>query len=112
MRRLTLAVAALLLGAACTPEQAVWVHFYANGSPQLHAQAQRIVQCESEWNPRAVNPRSGTAGLFQLHPIHRAEFERSTGQPWSARFEPIWNAAYAKYLWAQTGDWRHWTCRP
>lgn len=32
--------------------------------------ALKVMQCESSGNPMAVNPNSGTAGLFQNHPVY------------------------------------------
>jgi hypothetical protein len=40
----------------------------------------KVIQCESNGNPMAVNPNSGTAGLFQNHPAYwqsRVDFIRA-----------------------------------
>ena len=99
---------ALVLG-ACTPQEAVWVHFYQSGSPKAHHEAQKIVGCESNWNPNAVSP-TNDHGLFQINIVHRHEFERVTGQPWSMRYDPFWNARYAKHLY-DTQGWGPWACK-
>ncbi len=112
MRRLALLTFAVTL-TACTPQEAVWLHFWDNGNPELHRQAQRIVDCETghTWDPRARNP-SGASGLFQIMPLWAGRFEQVTGESyWTHRFEPFHNAQFARWLWGQTGDWRHWTCR-
>lgn len=112
MRRLALAAAALLL-AGCSPAGAVWMHFGHTGTPELHRQAVRVVDCETggTWNPGAVSP-TNDHGLFQINErYHRANFERVTGQPWSKVYEPFWNARYARWLYDQQG-WTPWTCRP
>lgn len=104
-------IAALLLG-ACTPQEAVWVQFYQNGSPELHRQAQKIVDCETggTWNPGAVSP-TNDHGLFQINKkYHYSNFTRVTGQPWHKVYEPFWNATYAKWLYDNQG-WQPWTCR-
>lgn len=110
IRQLLIGGFAVLMLGACTPQEAVWVHFMQNGSPQLHSQAQKIVQCESQWNPGAVSP-TNDHGLFQINATyHRTNFERVTGQPWSKVYEPFWNATYAKWLYNNQG-WQPWTCR-
>lgn len=109
MKRLALLAAALGL-TACTPHQAVWLHF--GDDPQLHRQARTIVACETggTWDAGAVSP-TDDHGIFQINErYHRASFERVTGQPWSKVYDPQWNAAYARHLYEQSG-WTPWTCR-
>lgn len=82
------------------------------GSDALYGQADRVAWCESQHNPNAVNPRSGTSGLFQIHPkYHRTAFTQVTGQPWEKVFDPFWNAVYAKHLYDRLG-WQPWVCKP
>jgi hypothetical protein len=58
-----------------------------------------VVGRESGWNPRAVNPRSGSAGLFQLMPFWwRGKFDP---------FNPYLNARFAYGLYRQSG-WSPW----
>lgn len=115
VRSVALLAASLLLG-ACTPEQAVW--FWFHDTPAQHAEAQSVVGCESRWDPTAVSP-TNDHGLFQIHGGSStwqgwpATFERVTGQPWSAVYEPFWNARFARFLYDDAGGtWRHWTCQP
>lgn len=97
-------VGALLLGGACTPQWAIH-NFFGDRAQE----AERIVQCESEMNPHAVSP-TNDHGLFQINAVHRGDFERVTGQPWSMVYDPYWNSHYAKWLYDQQG-WGPWTCR-
>ena len=109
MRRLALIAAALGLS-ACTPHQAVMLHF--GDDPVLHSQAKAIVGCETghTWDPAAYN-RSGASGLFQIMPLHAPNFERVTGRSyWTHRFDAEANARFARWLYDQSG-WRPWTCR-
>ncbi len=106
IRMLTVAgLAALALG-ACTPQAWIQQSFGAHSS-----EATRVATCESGLNPRAVSPGGGNHGLFQINNVHRANFTRVTGQPWSAVYNPHYNAMYAKYLFNQSG-WRPWACKP
>lgn len=95
--------------ASCTPGEAVLFHFGDQGDA-LYEQAKRVVQCESRWNPDAVSP-TNDHGLFQINQIHRRAFEKETGQPWSAVYDPYWNAYFARLLYNQSG-WGPWTCKP
>lgn len=111
LRRIVLALAAVLLLGACSPREAVW--FWFADSPARHDQAIEVVDCETggTWDPTVVSP-TNDHGLFQINErYHRAEFERVTGQPWSAVYDPFWNARYARYLYDRSG-WQPWTCRP
>lgn len=103
---------ALLFGAACTPQEAVWMHFADNGSSgELHSQAQRVVSCESGWNPTAVSP-TNDHGLFQINRRwHEASFTQVTGQSWDKVYDPYWNALYARHIY-NTQGWSPWSCRP
>lgn len=113
VRSVLLLALALLLGAACSPREAI--HFWFGDAGWREAEAVRVVDCETggTWDPGAVSP-TNDHGLFQINQRwHRAEFERVTGQPWSAVYEPFWNARYARHLYDSTGgNWRHWTCQP
>ncbi len=100
-----LGLATMALG-ACTPEAYIDQVF---GSQS--AAAKSVAQCESDMNPLAVSAGGGNHGLFQINTIHRSTFEQVTGQPWSAVYDPYWNAYFAKYLVDQSG-WQPWACRP
>ena len=96
---------ALLGGAACTPQQTIAAVFGDKA-----AEAERIAHCESTMNPAAVS-HTNDHGLFQINSrFHRASFERVTGQPWDAVYNPYWNSVYAKHLY-DTQGWSPWSCR-
>ena len=63
-----------------------------------------VAYCESKLSPRARNPYSGAAGLFQLMPLH-----------WRGKFDPYnptRNSRYAYRLSRRGYDWSHWVCKP
>ncbi len=103
-RGVLLAVA-ILAGTACSPQFSIDAIFWNADA----GAATRVAQCESKMNPYAVSS-TNDHGLFQINAIHRAEFERVTGRPWSDVYDPFWNTAYAKYLFDRQG-WGPWTCR-
>lgn len=72
-------------------------------------QALAVAACESGYNPNAVNPSSGAAGVFQ--------FLRSTWATTSyAGYSPFnaWaNVNAAHQVFVRDGySWREWTCQP
>ena len=95
----------LALG-ACTPRLYISTVFGDRAG-----EATSVASCESGLNPTARSAGGGNHGLFQINNVHRASFERVTGQPWSAVYDPYWNAVFAKWLYDQSG-WRPWTCKP
>jgi hypothetical protein len=106
LARVGAAAALVVVLGGCTPQQ--WIqHSFGSRAPE----AIRVARCESSLNPRAVSPGGGNHGLFQINNVHRANFTRVTGQPWSAVYNPHWNAVYAKRLFDQQG-WRPWACKP
>ena len=60
--------------------------------------AERIVQRESGFQASVRNPSSGTIGLFQLHPTHKAWVKRTYGYDWNELTDPYKNAKVAKGL--------------
>ena len=94
----------LALG-ACSPQHHINAIF-GSAAPA----ATRIATCESGMNPTAVSP-TNDHGLFQINAIHRDEFTRVTGQPWSSIYDPHWNSVYARHLYATQG-WSPWSCKP
>jgi hypothetical protein len=66
----------------------------------------RVGRCESNLDPRAVNPQGPWLGLFQFH--------RSTwaSTPFADRdiFDPVANANAAAWMWQQ-GRRNEWTCQ-
>jgi len=63
----------------------------------------RITKCESNGNPRAVNPRSGAAGLFQIMPFWKRVWAGDYLDPWV-------NAATAYQIWLVQG-YGAWVCK-
>lgn len=108
MRTLILSLS-ILLGAACTPQQAIALHF-GQGGKRVAAEADRVAWCESRHHAGAVSP-TNDHGLFQINAIHRRTFEAITGQAWAKVYEPFWNARFAWWLYEREG-WRPWACRP
>lgn len=99
------AVGVLTLG-ACTPQDVIHTIFGPAGQ-----EATAVAACESGLNPGARSPGGGNHGLFQINNVHRHAFEQVTGKPWAEVYNPIYNTAFAKWLYDQQG-WRPWTCKP
>ena len=74
--------------------------------------AMRILTCESNGDPNAVNPTSGAAGLFQHIPRFWEERSSKAGYGGSDIFDPVANIAVAAWLAydAGAGGWHHWVC--
>jgi hypothetical protein len=100
-----LGLATLALG-ACTPQAYIQQIFGADAPA-----ATRVATCESSLNSNAVSPGGGNHGLFQINNVHRSEFTRVTGQPWSSIYNAYYNSQYARTLYNQSG-WSAWACRP
>jgi soluble lytic murein transglycosylase-like protein len=63
--------------------------------------ADKVIQCESGWNTKAVGDRGQSWGLWQIHqPAH------NTGD---LAFDPILSTEYAIKLLNKHG-WKPWTC--
>ena len=77
--------------------------------PVLAPEATEIAICESDLNPKAVS-KTNDHGLFQINIVHKESFTDVTGQPWSAIYDPVWNAKFAKWLWTEQG-WKPWVCK-
>ncbi|GIU92469.1 MAG: hypothetical protein KatS3mg011_1375 [Acidimicrobiia bacterium] len=81
--------------------------------PEDVNRAVRIAWCESSFNPRAVNPTTGAAGLFQHLPSYWPERAAEAGFGGSDIFDPEANVAVAAWLvYEYPGGWSHWTCNP
>jgi len=74
----------------------------AGMAPQLYDR----IRCESSWRPNVVNAESGTAGLLQVHPVHRTRIERM-GFSWLDMLSPSPNIAVAAAIWREQG-WLPW----
>jgi hypothetical protein len=75
-------------------------------------EALHVMACESNGDPNAVNPSSGTTGLFQHRPIYWAERSALAGWAGASMFDPEANVAVAAWLWEESGGWSHFHCRP
>jgi hypothetical protein len=66
-----------------------------------------VSSCEMgrKWNPNAINPASGTRGIFQIHPIHASKWPDF----WTAWMNPVRNAQMAYDIWLVQG-WSPWWC--
>ncbi len=81
-------------------------------APEDVSRAVRIAWCESSFNPEAVNPISGAAGLFQHLPEFWAERSAAAGWPESNPLDPEANVAVAAWmLYELPGGWSHWECQ-
>jgi hypothetical protein len=74
------------------------------------AQMLRVAWCESKFNPRAYNGRSGAAGLYQFLPGTWSRASAAVGMAYASPFDPIANVEAAAWLMKTEGP-RHWTCR-
>lgn len=80
--------------------------------PEDVNRAIRIAWCESGFNPAAVNPATGAAGLFQLPPADWAAWASAAGHPGADIVDPEANVAVAAWLlYEQPGGWSRWECR-
>ena len=104
--RILAAVAGVLALGACSPQAYIDRVF----GPAA-GEATSVATCESGLDPNAVSPGGGNHGLFQINNVHRGTFEQVTGQPWTAVYDPYFNAVFAKWLYDQQG-WQPWTCQP
>lgn len=79
--------------------------------------ALRVIDCESNGDPNAVNPRSGAAGLFQFLPSTWSNVSPMAGWAGADVFDPRANIAVAAWLVNYTtekglGPWQQWNCKP
>ena len=105
--------AVALAAAACTPQQYAQYAVTTQWGTQLAPCADRIVQRESNFQPTAVNPSSGTTGLFQLSPVHATWIKSTFGYDFSQMKDAMKNAQVAKALFNEAarmyGDgWQPW----
>jgi uncharacterized protein YgiM (DUF1202 family) len=75
---------------------------------QSRADMLRVARCESALDPNAVNPSSGTSGLFQFMPSTFAF--TPNGKRGENIFDPWSNADAAGWMWAN-GMRHHWACQ-
>jgi peptidoglycan hydrolase CwlO-like protein len=79
-------------------------------------EALRIIDCESNGDPDAVNPYTGAAGLFQFLPSTWASASPQAGYGGSSAVDPEANIATAAWLanhYQELGYdyWHAWNCR-
>lgn len=79
-------------------------------------EALRIINCESNGDPDAVNPYSGASGLFQFLPSTWATTASNAGYPDASPSDPEANIASAAWLanhYQQLGlyYWQAWNCK-
>jgi hypothetical protein len=68
----------------------------------------RIVTCESTWNPHEVMSSSGAAGLAQFLPSTWSHLPRPISR--HSVFESAWNLIGMAWLRTVDGDYHEWTC--
>jgi len=81
-------------------------------SPGEVEHALAIIRCESLGDPEALNPSSGTAGLFQHRPAYWPARSSASGWAGHSPYEPEANVAVAAWLVHHGGGWVHWSGRP
>lgn len=71
-----------------------------------------VARCESGLNPNALNPKSGTRGLFQFMPRTWARNAARLGYSEDDVWNPVANAAVAALMWSgpnpQYWQWECW----
>jgi len=70
----------------------------------------RVAWCESNYNPYAVNARSGAAGLFQFMPATWAANSVRAGYGGVSVFDAVANANTAAYMF-RNGQAAQWSCK-
>ena len=86
-------------------------------APERIDEALSIIDCESNGDPNALNPRSSASGLFQFLDRTWSQSSEQAGFEGALPFSPEANIAAAAWLVEYSlgvGDspWAHWTCRP
>ncbi len=64
--------------------------------------------CESRWQADAVSPDGANLGYFQVNAVHAAR----VGGDLEALFDPVINIRVAYSIYAESGGWGPWACRP
>ena len=107
------AVAVATTMSSCTPEDTATAAIYTHFGPVNGVCAERIVHRESRFQAEVVNSRSGTVGLFQIHPVHAGWIRDEFGYSMNELKDPYKNAEVAHSLAAKSykmyGDgWQPW----
>ena len=100
------------MSSACTPTTVAKMAIAEDWGPNAPC-AERIVQRESRFQAAVVNPRSGTTGLFQIHPVHAKWIKNTFGYDFSEMKDPYKNSQVAKALSAEAhrmykDGWQPW----
>lgn len=85
-------------GLGCSPEDVAKIAISDNFAQADRACALRIVERESNFRADAVNPSSGTIGLFQIHPTHTTWIRNTYGYKFSELTDANKNAQVARGL--------------
>ncbi len=85
--------------------------------PERIEEALSIIDCESNGDPNASNPRSSASGLFQFLDRTWSHSSEQAGFQGESPLSPEANIAAAAWLVEYSLDvgdspWAHWTCRP
>lgn len=110
---LTAVIALAFASTSCTPRKVAQDAIVQYWGSNYATCAELIVKRESGFNAAAVNPSSGTTGLFQIHPTHATWIRNRFGYAFSEMKDPYKNAQVAKALSAEAhryyGDgWQPW----
>ena len=73
--------------------------------------AVRIAWCESRFNPKSINHRTGAVGLFQHLPKYWSERASSAGFPGADPQDPVASTAAAAWEVYHGGGWDIFNCR-
>lgn len=73
--------------------------------------AVRVAWCESSFNPYAIDPGTGAAGLFQLPPASWSAWAKSAGVPGADMLDPQANVAVAAWVVYHGAGWSQFGCR-
>lgn len=79
--------------------------------PEDVNQAIRVAWCESRFNPRSINNRTGGAGLFHHLPRYWEERASNAGYPGADQFDAEASVAAAAWEVYNGGGWEVFACR-
>ncbi len=74
--------------------------------------AVRIAWCQSRFDPKSVNLKSGAVGLFQHLPQYWATRAENAGFPGADATDPVASTAAAAWAVYNEGGWDIFACRP
>ncbi len=85
-------------GVSCTPEEVAQIAVSNHFEAADQACALRIIERESGNDAGAINPYSGTIGLFQIHPTHTTWIRNTFGYGFNELIDANKNAEVARKL--------------